>query len=68
MYDFHLLCSELQNQATDLGPHSARYQNVCLNSGEKALLLTEFQKEKFSVVHIHTFLGGKMIKYRTSIP
>lgn len=65
MHDFHLLFqnNELQNQATNLGPNSTKYLNICLNSGRKALFLAELQKENFSVVHILTFLGGKMIKH-----
>lgn len=60
---FTYLFTELPNEATNLGPNSARYLNICLNSGGKALFLAKFQKENFSVVHMHTFLGGKMIKH-----
>lgn len=50
MHDFHLLFqnNELQNQATNLGPNSAKYLNICLNSGRKAVFLAELQKENFS--------------------
>lgn len=63
MHDFHLLFTELQNQATNLGSNSEMYPNRCLNSGRKALFLAKLQKDNFSVVHIHTFLEGKMIKH-----
>ena len=63
MCDFHLLFTELQIQATSLGPNSARYLNICLKSGRNALFLAKLQKENFSVVCMHTFLGGKMIKH-----
>lgn len=30
---------------------------------QKSLFLAKFQKENFSVVHMHTFLEGKLIKH-----
>lgn len=59
MHDFHGLFTELQNQATNLGPNSEMYLNRCLNSGRKALFMAKIQNDNFSVVHIHTFLWGK---------
>lgn len=63
MHDFHLLFTELQNQATNLGLNSEMYLNRCLNSGRKAFFLAKIQNDNFSVVHIHTFLWGKIVKH-----
>lgn len=59
MHDFYWLFTELQSQATNLSPNSARYLNICQNWGGKAVFLDKLQKESFCVAHIHTFLVAK---------